>query len=97
MTVNAYYFWSPTCGPCKVIRPNVEELGGVFSSTFFSFINIYEDREGLSQQFHVSVVPTMVVVATNVEGKVVYTGKHSGTDMLGYYRILRIANQQSTS
>jgi thiol-disulfide isomerase/thioredoxin len=94
MTVKAYYFWSPTCGPCKVIRPNVEELGGVFSSSIITYINIYEDREGLSEQFQISVVPTMVVVATGVEGKVVYKGKHSGTDMLGYYRILRIANQQ---
>ena len=94
MTVKAYYFWSPTCGPCKVIRPNVEELGGVFSSSIITYINIYEDREGLSEEFQISVVPTMVVVATDVEGKVVYKGKDSGTDMLGYYRILRIANQQ---
>jgi thiol-disulfide isomerase/thioredoxin len=97
MTVKAYYFWSPTCGPCKVIRPNVEELRGVFSSTIINYINIYEDRQGLSEQFQVRVVPTMVVVATDAEGKVVYTGKHSGTDMLGYYRILRIANQQPST
>ena len=95
MIVKAYYFWSPTCGPCKVIKPNVEELRGIFTGTELRFINIYEDREGLSGKFQIRVVPTMVVVATNEEGKVVYTGKHSGTDMLGYYRILRIANQQS--
>ena len=95
MSVKAYYFWSPTCRPCKVIKPNVEELRGIFTGTEFRFINIYEDREGLGGQFQISVVPTMVVVSTDAAGKLLYTGKHSGTDMLGYYRILRIANQQS--
>jgi thiol-disulfide isomerase/thioredoxin len=94
MSAKAYYFWSPTCGPCKVIKPNVEELREIFNTINFSFINIYEDTDDLSRQFQIAAVPTMVVVVTNAEGKVIYTSKHSGTDMLGYYRILRIANQR---
>ena len=26
MTVIAYHFWSPTCQPCKVIKPAIEDL-----------------------------------------------------------------------
>jgi thiol-disulfide isomerase/thioredoxin len=94
MSVRAYYFWSPTCEPCKAIRPNVDELRGVFSSVDFTYINIYEDREGISEAFKITVVPTIMVVAFDKDGGVLYRGKHSGTDMLGYYRILRAANQQ---
>jgi thiol-disulfide isomerase/thioredoxin len=94
MSVRAYYFWSPTCGPCKVIRPNIDELRGVFSSVDFTYINVYEDREGLAEAFKITVVPTVMVVAFDKDGNVLYRGKHSGADMLGYYRILRAANQQ---
>jgi thiol-disulfide isomerase/thioredoxin len=94
MSVKAYYFWSSTCGPCKVVRPGIEELGGVFSSTDFIYVNTHDDKSGFVDAFKITVVPTMIVAAIDGKGKVVYTGKHSGTDMLGYYRILRVANQQ---
>ena len=94
MSVEAYYLWSPTCNPCKVISLHVEELKTIFSSVDWHIVNIYEDKNELTTKYKVSVVPTIVVIAKKENGEVIYTGKHSGTDMLGYYRILRTANQQ---
>ena len=29
----AYHFWSPTCGPCKVIKPAIEDLHSIKQHT----------------------------------------------------------------
>ncbi len=83
--LTAYHFWSPTCGPCKKIKPAVEELKSEFPGVTWIPVNTQDDREGYAIKYGVTVVPTIVVVSaqgTKIE-------RHSGTQLAGYYRILR--------
>ena len=49
-------------------------------------MNTHNDLQEISRQLKVSVVPTMVVLKDGVE-----SGRYSGTDITGYYRILQAA------
>lgn len=82
----AYHFWSPTCGPCKTIKPAVADLWEEFPAIRFVGVNTHNDLQEISRQLKVSVVPTMVVLKDGVE-----SGRYSGTDITGYYRILQAA------
>jgi hypothetical protein len=53
-----------------VVKPNIDELRGVFSSVDFTYINIYEDREGIAEAFKITVVPTIMAVAFDKDGDV---------------------------
>lgn len=91
MNVTAYHFWSPTCGPCKVIKPSIEDLKEEFPDVQWVSVNTHEDNQGFAEKFGVHVVPTIVVLVSDSSGKAVYSEKHSGTTMAGYYRIIRSA------
>uniref|UniRef100_A0A6C0EQ62 Thioredoxin domain-containing protein n=1 Tax=viral metagenome TaxID=1070528 RepID=A0A6C0EQ62_9ZZZZ len=83
MSVIVYQFWSPTCTPCKAIKPSVDDLKEEFSQVTWVSVNTHDDNEGFATKYNVKVVPTIVVVSgSNVE-------KHSGTNIAGYYRIIR--------
>ena len=86
MSVTAYHFWSTTCAPCKVIKPAVEDLKEEFSNVTWVSVNVQEDPNNYVDKFKVTSWPTIVVV--NKTGDI---EKHSGTAMMGYYRILRNA------
>lgn len=86
MSVTAYHFWSPTCAPCKAIKPAIEDLKEEFSDVTWVSVDTHDDPNGYASKFGVSVVPTIAVV--NKKGDV---EKHSGTAMMGYYRIIRSA------
>ena len=89
MKTIAYHFWSPTCGPCKVIKPALEDLKEEFPNVQWVSVNTHNDPSGFAKKYAVSVVPTVVVTTVNDEGSVVQNEKHSGTTMMGYYRIIR--------
>lgn len=89
MKVVAYHFWSPTCGPCKVIKPSIETLKEEFPEVIWVSINTHEDPNNVAKQFGVQFVPTIVVAVYNDEGKLVSSEKQSGTNISNYYRILR--------
>jgi len=89
MKIIAYHFWSPTCGPCKVIKPSIETLKEEFPQANWVSVNTHEDNNNIVKQFGVQVVPTIVVAVYNDEGKLVASEKQSGTNMANYYRILR--------
>ncbi len=89
MSSIAYHFWSPTCAPCKTIKPSIEDMKQEFEQVQWVSVNTHEDPKALGQKYGVSVVPTIVVVSLNAEGVPVLTEKHSGTTMIGYYRILK--------
>lgn len=91
MRVVAYHFWTPTCNPCKVIKPAVETLKEEFEQINWISVNTHDDPHNFSQKFGVSVVPTIVVTVMNDEEKIVYSQKHSGTNMIDYYRMMRSA------
>ena len=91
MSVTAYHFWSPTCAPCKVIKPAIEDLKEEFSQVSWVSVNTHDDKEALAEQYGVSVVPTIVVKSKDSNGNVLTIEKQAGTNMAGYYRILRNA------
>jgi thiol-disulfide isomerase/thioredoxin len=91
MSVTAYHFWSPTCGPCKVIKPAVEDLKEEFPNVTWITVNTHEDPQNFVKEFAVQVVPTIVVLAKDSNGKITHVEKQSGTAMAQYYRILRNA------
>jgi len=98
MSVQAYHFWSPTCAPCVALKPAVEDLKEEFPEVQWTSINTHDDKEGFAQKYGVRVVPTIVFEAKNSQGTVMLTEKHSGTNISGYYRVLRSAlriSQQS--
>lgn len=89
MSVTAYHFWSPTCAPCKFIKPAVEDLKEEFPDIQWVSVNTHDDTNGYAEKFGVQVVPTIVVLVLDSTGKAVYSEKQSGTNMSNYYRILR--------
>jgi thiol-disulfide isomerase/thioredoxin len=92
MNVTAYQFWSPTCEPCKLIKPIIEDLKEEFEAIRWVSVNTHDDKENYAERYSVSVVPTIVVVVGD------WSDRHSGTTAAGYYRILRNAirlSQQS--
>ena len=86
--MSAYVFSSPTCAPCQILKPVIEDLKEEFSTLQWIHVNIKDDPAGLTQKYGVKVVPTVVVdTKKGVES-------HSGTTAMGYYRILRSATSQ---
>ena len=90
MSVIAYHFWSPTCGPCKVIKPAIEDLKEEFPDVQWVSVNTHDDKDELALQFEVTLVPTIVVTQGGKE-----VGRHSGTTMITYYALLRRAVSMS--
>lgn len=87
MSVTAYHFWSPTCAPCNHIKPAVQDLKEEFDSVNWISVNIFQDK-ATAAKYGVTAVPT---IAVEWNGRV---EKHSGTNIAGYYRILRMATTQ---
>lgn len=83
--VHVLHFWSPTCGPCKVIKPALEDIKEEFEGKIdWNSINTKEDPKGYSQKFQVSVVPTIIVFKGNTE-----IGRYSGTQIAIIYTLIR--------
>lgn len=82
-----YFFTSPTCGPCKAVKPVVSELTEDFSK--FTWINIdtSADPANVTLTYKVTHVPTMVAVHNGTE-----VGRHSGTQLMGYFALAKRLN-----
>lgn len=93
MRAIAYHFWSPTCAPCKAIKPALDDLKEEFSQVTWISVNIQEDPQNLALKYGVKVVPTIVTVKINEFGNPVKVDNHTGTNMMGYYRLFRSATQ----
>ena len=89
MTTVAYHFWSPTCGPCKVIKPAIQDLKEEFPEVQWITVNTQEDPHRYSEKYDVKFVPTIVVVTINVENNIIQTEKQSGTTLINYYRMIK--------
>ena len=79
-----YMFSSPTCGPCKHIKPVINELKEDYNYLKWVDIDITNDPQNITRFFGVTAVPTMVV-ATPL-GKV---GSFTGTQAMGYLTLLK--------
>lgn len=87
MTVTVFHFWSPTCGPCMVIKPSIEDLKEEFDGRIeWISINTKEDPKAIAPKLNVSVVPTIVVTKDGME-----VGRHSGTQIGIFYTLIRKA------
>jgi len=91
MSVTAYHFWSPTCAPCKAIKPAIEDLKEEFSQINWISVNTQDDKQLLGSKYGVTVVPTFVVESKDNKTNVVNLEKQTGTNIAGYYRIIRNA------
>lgn len=60
------YFSTPTCGVCKVLRPQVEELLKDASPWHFQYINTEASRE-IAGQLLIFAVPTLLLMAEGRE------------------------------
>lgn len=89
MRVIVYHFWSPTCGPCKTIKPVIEDLKEEFPQFAWLSVNTHEDPQDYKTKFGVQVVPTIVVAGYDDSGKLVVSEKQSGTNVPALYRVLR--------
>ena len=87
------HFWSPTCGPCHVIKPALEDMKEEFADRIQEWvsINTKDDPKGIARRLGVAVVPTIVVLKDGVE-----VGRHSGSQIAIYYTLIRkaIASRQ---
>jgi len=86
MTVEAYHFWSPSCTPCHVIKPAIEDLKEEFPDVKWTSVNTHVDMHGLGKKMGIQVVPTIVVFKDGAE-----VGRHSGANMIVYYTLIRKA------
>ena len=56
-----YYFTADWCGPCKKVRPIVEELSRDQAEVKFQIIDV--DSEGeLARRFEVKSIPTFILI-----------------------------------
>lgn len=104
MSVVAYHFWSPTCGPCKAIKMAVEEMKQEdFSHYTWVTVNTHEDRDNLSRGFGITMVPSLVIVTKDSNGIVKkhqscntslpYTERYTGAQISEWTRLLRNASK----
>lgn len=85
MTVTVFHFWSPTCNPCKVIKPALEDIQDEFKDRIeWISINTKEDPKGAARRLGITVVPSFVVVKEGIE-----IGRYSGTQISIIYSLIR--------
>jgi thiol-disulfide isomerase/thioredoxin len=77
-TTKVYVFTSSTCAPCEQIKPALKELQEDFPLEWI-FVSLDSVE---AKKYDIQKVPTMVV--DSPKG----IKKHSGTDIIGYYKIL---------
>jgi thiol-disulfide isomerase/thioredoxin len=82
--MQAYFFTSPTCGPCKAVKPVISELQEDHPSIQWQMVDTSTDPSNLAGIMKVSHVPTMVAVYNGKE-----VGRHTGTQMMGYFALVK--------
>jgi thiol-disulfide isomerase/thioredoxin len=87
--MQAYFFTSPTCGPCKAVKPVISELQEDHPSIQWQTVDTSTDLSNLAGSMKVTHVPTMVAVYNGHE-----VGRHSGTQMMGYFALVKRLKSQ---
>jgi thiol-disulfide isomerase/thioredoxin len=82
MAAVMYFFTSPTCGPCKAVKPVVAELTEDHPKLTWVTVDTTADPAQLATTYKVTHVPVMVAVHNGVE-----IGRHSGTQLMGYFAL----------
>jgi thioredoxin reductase (NADPH) len=86
-----YMFSSPTCGPCKHIKPVINELKEDYSYLRWVDVDTSVDPHTASR-FGVRQVPTMVIATSSA-----VVGSFTGTQAMGYLTLLKKVKQQPLS
>jgi len=86
--MQAYFFTSATCGPCKAVKPVVAELQEDYKQVTWATVDTGNDAGHLAATYKVTHVPTMVAVYNGKE-----IGRHSGTQLMGYFALLKRLTQ----
>jgi thioredoxin len=60
------YFTADWCGPCKKVRPIVEELNRDQSYAKFQVIDVDSEQE-LARKFEVKSIPTFIFIRDGIE------------------------------
>jgi thiol-disulfide isomerase/thioredoxin len=79
-----YFFTSPTCGPCKAVKPVISELTEDHTNFRWISIDTTADPGNIAKMYKVTHVPTMVAVNNGME-----IGRHSGTQLMGYFALAK--------
>jgi thioredoxin len=75
-------FWSPTCGPCKLMEPHFEAVAEELADEPIRFVKINTaSQANLAQPFNIHSVPTLLLV-NNGEILDVRVGALSGAALL---------------
>lgn len=75
-------FFSPTCGPCKVLDKNLQASGLEYES-----IDITDDaNEELITKHNITSVPTLIGVDNEGNGVLKYRGIVSTEDIIKYFK-----------
>ena len=53
-------FYSPFCGPCKVLEKNLQE-----SKIEYINVNVFEDESSLADKYDIRTIPALVKVDSN--------------------------------
>ena len=59
-------FYADWCGPCQMMKPNVEEFAKTHPEVSVRAINI-DDEEELAEKYNVSSIPCLVVLKDGEE------------------------------
>lgn len=55
-------FWAPWCGPCRMMKPILEEASVALEGKVRVFTLNVDDEPALAQAFNVQGIPTLVVM-----------------------------------
>lgn len=77
-----FKFFSPTCGPCKVLDRNLKEAGIQYES-----IDVTDDaNEELITKYGITSVPILLYVGNNGETILKYRGIMTVDDLNKYFK-----------
>ena len=61
-------FWAPWCGPCRVVRPILEEMAGEREDVRIVSLNI-DDNQQTAARYDVLSIPTLILFKDGAEAK----------------------------
>jgi len=83
-TLQIFFFTSQTCGPCKAVKPVVSELEDEYKQVLWTTVDTAADPNRYATTYKITHVPTMVAVSNGTE-----IGRHSGTQLMGYFALTK--------
>lgn len=71
-------FWAPWCNPCKMMGPILKDLAEDFPDQITIYKVNVDDNSGLSAEFKISSIPTIIVFEDGKEVKRIKGAKPRG-------------------